>query len=225
MGLTDDAIRKTENTIADNLSQDAASPASPGGKGLRTRLTVVCLLVMGGGFAAYRYWSPGDGPAPQAATAGPNIPAPPVAAPAPPKPEVEWVNPAFKDLTPKASNAMRAQVAHSAVKQFFNAGSSLNEYATWVQTIPQRAKPQAPIEPPKPKVKPKPRVFPSPAAAGIDPGSFRISGIMSNGANSMAVINGGVYRVGQKVSGAVVIGIGAKSVILKVDAKMFVVGM
>ena len=248
MSLINDALKRTENAKLDKLSESESSPEMPTaayGQSTRRRLlgsiTVVCLLVIGGGLVAYRYWGPGDGPGPQAATADSNTSPPPAVTPAPAEPKVaEWVNPAFKDLTPQAANAIRAQVAESVVKQFFNAGSALNDYAVSLSSPrPARAKPPVKIarapkpdpaksKPPKPPAdappaKPKPIL--SAVAAGVDPTTFRVNGIMFNGANSMAVINEGVYRVGQKVSGAVVESITPTAVILRIGDKMFRVGM
>ena len=63
------------------------------------------------------------------------------------------------------------------------------------------------------------------AAAGVKPSTFRINGIMFNGPDSMAIINDGVYRIGQKVSGAVIVNITPSSVVLEMYGKRFSVGM
>ena len=236
MSLINDALKQAENAKLDKLSEAESPPEMPSatyGQSTRKRLfgpiTVVCLLVIGGGLVAYRYWGPDDGPGPKAATADSNTPAPPVT---PNEPKVaEWVNPAFKDLTPQAANAIMAKIAGAVVKQFFDAGSSLNEYATSLSSPrPPRTKP--PVKPkakpkakPKPEAKPKPKPILSAVAAGVDPTTFHVNGIMFNGANSMAIINEGVYRVGQKVSGAVVESITPSAVILRVGDKKFKVGM
>ena len=255
MSLINDALKQAENAKLDKLSEPQSPPEMPSatyGQSTRRRLlgpiTVVCLLVIGGGLVAYRYWGPGDGPGPQAATADSNTPPPPTVTPAPTEPKTtEWINPAFKDLTPQAANAIRAEVAESVVKQFFNAGSALNDYAaslgsarparvkppvkTVGPTVPdigQSDPPKPPVAPPakpEPKPEPKPKVILSAAAAGVDPTAFHVNGIMFNGANSMAVINEGVYRVGQKVSGAVVENITPTAVILRIGDKTFRVGM
>ena len=253
MSLINDALKRAENAKLDKLSQAESPPEMPiatHGRSTRKRLfgpiTVVCLLLIGAALVAYRYWGPGDGPGPQAATADLKAPAPPATVAAPKVDE--WVNPAFKDLTPQAANAIRAEVAESLVTQFFNAGSAMNDYATSLASPrPARAEPpvktakatkldiakakppKPPVTPPKPPAAPpadpKPKAIPSAIAAGVDPTTFRVSGIMFNGANSKAIINEGVYRVGQKVSGAVVESITPSAVVLRVGDKKFKVGM
>jgi len=250
MSLINDALKRAENAKLDKLSESESPPEMPvatygqsTGRKLFGPITVVCLLLLGGGLVAYRYLGPGDGPGPQAATADSNTPPPSAAAAASAEPKIaEWVNPAFRNLTPEATNAIRAEIANSIVQQFFDTGSSLNAYATSLSSPrPPRAKPSVktagatkpviakgqPAKPPvaAPPAKPKPKVIPSAIAAGIDPTTFRVNGIMFNGPNSMAIINQGVYRVGQKVSGAVVESITPTVVILKVGDKKFKVGM
>jgi len=254
MSLINDALKRAENAKLDKLSETESPPEMPSatygqstGKRLLGPITVVCLLAIGGGLVAYRYLGPGDGPGPRAATADSNTPPPTVAEDTPAEPEIaEWVNPAFKDLTPQAANAMRAEIAKSVVQQFFDAGSSLNAYATSLSSPrPARVKPPVKVakstkpdiakgQRPNPAVAskskpaaapPKPKPVLSAAAAGVDPTTFRVNGIMFNGPNSMAIINQGVYRVGQKVSGAVVESITPSAVILRVGDKKIRVGM
>jgi len=239
MSLINDALKRAENAKLDKLSESESPPEMPvatygqsTGRKLFGPITVVCLLLLGGGLVAYRYLGPGDGPGPQAATADSNTPPPSAAAAAPAEPKVvEWVNPAFKNLTPEATNAMRAEIANSLVQQFFDTGSSLNAYATSLGSPrPPRAKLSVKTKPKpkaksKPEAKSKPKAVPSAIAAGIDPATFHVNGIMFNGPNSMAIINGGVYRVGQKISGAVVESITPTAVILRVGDKKFNVGM
>lgn len=253
MSLINDALKQAENAKLDKLSESeitveipVATYGQPKGRKLLGPITVVCLLAIGGGLVAYRYLGPGDA-GPQAATADSNTPPPTAAVVAPTEPEIaEWVNPAFKDLTPEAANAMRAQVADSIVKQFFDTGNSLNAYAASLSSPrPVRVKPPVKIAkgqpskppvvskakqtaaPPKPVAAPpaKPKAVLSAAAAGVDPTTFRVNGIMFNGPNSMAIINQGVYRVGQKVSGAVVESITPSTVVLRFGDKKFRVGM
>jgi len=240
MSLINDALKRAENAKLDKLS-DAESqtemPSATYGQPTRKRLfgsiTLVCLLVIGGGFAGYRYWGPGDGPGPQAATAE--------IKPVEPK---EWVNPAFKALTPEAANDKRAEIAGSVVKQFFDSGTSLHGYTTSLSTAgaeivakaevkakrdaeykaKRDAKLKAKLEA-EAKARAKARPIPSAMAAGMDPTKFHVNGIMFNGPNSMVIINEGVYRIGQKVSGAVVENITPSAVILRVGDKRFKVGM
>jgi len=264
MSLINDALKRAENAKLDKLAESESPPEIPSatygrptGRKLLGPLTVVCLLAIGGGLVAYRYLGPDDGPGPQAATANSNTSPPPAAQAAEAEPEVDqWVNPAFKDLSPQAANAIRAEIAKSLVQTFFDTGSSLNAYAVSLSSPrPTRAKPtvettgptggdvarnkhpKSPIasktnptaSTPKPagagSVKPKPKAILSAVAAGVDPTTFRVNGIMFNGANSMAIINEGVYSVGQKVSGAVVDSITPSTVILRVGDKKFKVGM
>jgi hypothetical protein len=259
MSLINDALQQAENAKLDKLSESettveipVATYGQPKGRKLLGPITVVCLLLIGGGLVAYRYLGPGDA-GPQAATADSKAPAPSVAPVAPAKPATptepevaEWINPAFKDLTPEAANAMRARIADSIVKQFFDTGNSLNAYAISLSSPrPVRAKPPVKIAkgqpskppvvskakptaaPPKPVAAPpdKPKTVLSAAAAGVDPTKFHVNGIMFNGPNSMAIINEGVYRIGQKVSGAVVENITPSVVVLRVGDKTFKVGM
>ena len=249
MSLINDALKRAENAKLDKLSESESPPEMPTatngqstGRRLFGPITVVCLLAIGGGLVAYRYLGPGDGPGPQAATADSKAPTPLAVVTTPDEPKVaEWVNPVFKDLTPEAANAIRAEVAESLVKQFFNAGSSLNDYAASLGSArparvkppvktartskPDPAKSKSPKPPVAPPVKPKPKAIPSAVAAGVNPTTFRVNGIMFNGANSMAIINEGVYRVGQKVSGAIVESITPSTVVLRVGDKRFKVGM
>ena len=129
MGFNDDAPEQTENTYGTSNSNGGREP----GKRKLAPIMLVCLLVFGGGFAAYRFFGPGGGPGPQTASAKLNPSAPPTGAtPAGPKiaPKAEeWINPAFKDLTPKAANALRAKIAGAAVAQFLNAGGNLGQMA------------------------------------------------------------------------------------------------
>jgi hypothetical protein len=212
MSLINDALKRAKNAKLDKLPEGephtetpiTAYNQSPSRKRSFGPLTMVCMLVIGGGLIAYRYIGPGDGPGPQIASAEPKTPPPPVVAPpAPSEPKIapkptedKWVNPAFKNLTPQAANAMRAKVAESMVTQV--------------------VKPPK-IEPPKP-----------PAASPVrpvDPAAFKLHGVMFYGSDSRAVINGTVYRVGQKVSGAVVESINTKTVTLKAGAQEFKIGM
>ena len=244
MSLINDALKRTENAKLDKLSEAESPPKTPTatyGQPPRKRLlgpmTVVFLLLIGGGLVAYRYWRPGGGPAPRVATAESNTTAPPSVVPTPAEPKTDqWVNPAFKDLTPEAANAIRARVAGALVQQFFNAGNSLNEYATSLgkpmPTGPDVAgskPPKPPVVQPKPPTappaRPKPKRILSAVAAGVDPNAFNVNGIMFNGKDSMAIINQGVYRVGQKVSGAVVEKITPSAVIMRLGDKLFWVGM
>lgn len=241
MSLINDALKRAENAKLDKLSEAESPtemPSATYGQPTRKRLfgsiTLVCLLVIGGGFVGYRYLGPGDGPGPQAATADSNASAP--TKPVEPK---EWVNPAFKDLTPEAANAMRAEIAQSAVKQFLDTGTSLHGYTTSLSDtaaetlaraeakakLEAEAKAKAQKAKAEAEAKAKPKPILSAIAAGVDPTKFHVNGIMFNGPNSMAIINEGVYRVGQKVSGAVVDSITPSAVILRVGDKKFKVGM
>ncbi|MDP6546505.1 MAG: hypothetical protein QGH60_21210 [Phycisphaerae bacterium] len=236
MSLINDALKRADNAKLDKLSETESTPEMPSANYSQSRgrkmlgpITVVCLLLVGGGLVAYRYLGPGDGPGPQAATAETNKQTPPVAAVTPTKPEAaEWVNPAFKDLTPQAANAMRTEVSGAVVKQFFDTGSSLNAYAASLSTAGAEtlaraeAKAKAKL---KAEAEAKSKQILSAIAAGVDPTKFRVNGIMFNGPDSMAIINQGVYRVGQKVSGAVVESITPSAVVLRVGDKKFRVGM
>jgi len=191
------------------------------------------LLIAGGGFAAYRFFGSGDGPGPQAASAGDQLPAPPRVQPKP-KPAEPWVNPAFKGLSSKETTILRAKIAAAAVGEFMEAGDRVGEFSQWLESLPvaPRKPTEAEIQQARAEAeraaraaleaaKPKPIAL----APGVPPGTFKVSGIMSNGSGSMAVINGGVYRVGQKVSGAVVQSIDPKRVVLLIDEQKFWVGM
>jgi len=232
MSFADDNLEQTE--LAPQTSNPYRTPRSGGRK--LAPLVLLCALVVGGGIIAYRYMGSGDGPGPQAASAGP---AKPNSVPAPAQPKArpkpaEWGNPAFKNLTPQAANAMRAKIAAAAVSSFLSAGDEIGEFTAWLDSLPAAsAKPEDPPEadtktpePQEPKA-PAPPAPPRPIALapGVAPGAFKLSGVMSNGSNSMAVINGGVYRVGQKVSGAVVESISPKQVVLKIGDDKFWVGM
>ncbi|MDP6045026.1 MAG: general secretion pathway protein GspB [Phycisphaerae bacterium] len=219
MGFNDDAPEQTENTYGTSNSNGGREP----GKRKLAPIMLVCLLVFGGGFAAYRFFGPGGGPGPQTASAKLNPSAPPTGAtPAGPKiaPKAEeWINPAFKDLTPKAANALRAKIAGAAVAQFLNAGGNLGQMANsfasdWpvASKAPEPAEAAAEPDPPAP-------------APNVDISQFQLSGIMSNGANSMAVINGNVYRIGQTISGLVIDRIEEKHIILKIGEHEFRVGL
>jgi len=133
MSLINDALKQAENAKLDKLSESetvveipVATYGQPKGRKLLGPITVVCLLAIGGGLVAYRYLGPGDA-GPQAATADSKAPAPPVVPVAPAKPATptepevaEWVNPAFKELTPEAANAIRTEIGESIVKTFFD---------------------------------------------------------------------------------------------------------
>lgn len=186
-------------------------------------------------------------PAPPITPAAPTEPVVVAKAPAPkvePKiePKVEEpVNPAFKDLTAEDTLAMRAEIAKAAVQNFLDAGAAMNKYAVKLATVkPVRVKPKTkPVKPikvaqAKPVAKPKPVVAkPKPVAVApvaapkrtVDPSQYQLNGIMYNGVNSMAIINGTVYRIGQKVSGAIVEGITPKYVTLKLDGQKFKIYM
>lgn len=203
---------------------------------------LACLLAVAGGYVVYRYWGSGGGPTPQTAGAAPNVRITPT--PAAPKPKVSqdaepWVNPAFKDLTPEAAIEIRARVAGEIIDGFFDAGNAVGQYVSSLSErelirrgssgttrIDQPSNPEkAPTAPAPPKAKPKPTIFASALAAGVDASLFKLNGIMYNGPDSMAVINEGVYRIGQKVSGAVVRDITQKDIVLHLGDKTFRVGM
>jgi hypothetical protein len=234
MSLINDALKRAENAKLDKLSDGEAhteTPIAAYNQSPRKRsfgpITMVCLLLVGGGLVAYRFMGSGDGPGPQIAAAEPKTPAPSVVAPpatsepkiAPKPTEDKWVNPAFKNLTPQAANAMRAKVAESMVTQVVNVGESVNKFASaLVPSRPKRAKPPVKV------VKP-PKQLAAPSVPAVDPAAFKLHGVMFNGPDSMAIINGSVYRVGQKVSGAVVESITPKLVTLKAGAQEFKIGM
>jgi hypothetical protein len=190
-------------------------------------MTLVCLLAIGGGIAAYRFWGPGSGDGPQAANAGLQTPAPPVVASPGPKvaPEVaEWVNPAFKDITPEEAVALRTEFAESVVTQFFSVGDTVSEFTS---TLASRKAP--PPEPPadttETKNSPEPPAAQPAPIPDFDASAFHVNGIMFNGADSMAIINGTVYRIGQTVSGVQIESITPKHVFLKIGEHTFKVGM
>jgi hypothetical protein len=226
MSLINDALKRAENAKLDKLSETESTPrmaSATYGHSSRGRLfapiTLVCLLVAGGGFVAYRYLGPGDGPGPRTATAGPKTPVPPAPHAAP------WVNPAFKDITPREAIAIRAELAESAVNQFLSVGNAMGEYATSLRSIePKIAKP-SPGPPVKPSEKPKEKVKPPVVAIDFDPAKFEVGGIMYNGAKSRALINGTVYRIGQKISGAVVESITPTCVTLRAGDARFKLGI
>jgi len=247
MSLINDALKRAESEKLVTITEDECVPelecvpdGPRPGKRLFGPMTLIALLAIGAGWAIYRYWGPGDGPAPQQAAAGPKLPTIPDIAklPFPPKANPP-VNPMFKNLSPAAARRVRTQVAASVVDGLFSSGRALNDYtaslgkpkpgrvrrkpavATKPAAVPKPSDPPKTDDPPKPKPKP----ILSAAAAGVKPSTFRINGIMFNGPDSMAIINDSVYRIGQKVSGAVIINITPSSVILEMDGKRFSVGM
>jgi len=247
MSLINDALKRAESEKLVTISEDECVPemsSAPDGPRARKRLlgpmTVIVLLLVGAGLVVYRFWGPSDGPVPQQATAGPKAPAlkasPNVVKPAPrPKAEAP-ANPAFKNLTPESARRIRTQVLASLVDGLFSSGRAMNDYAASLGTRRRGRRDVKPVtaktnDPPKTTDKskavdpPKPKPVLSAAAAGVKATSFRVSGIMFNGADSMAIINDGVYRIGQKVSGAVVVKITPATVILKIGDKQFSVGM
>jgi hypothetical protein len=225
----DDTQQNTETSNAYGAGRPRRRKLAP--------MMLAFLLVAGGGFAAYRFFGPGDGPGPQTASAGAQLPAPPRVQPQP-EPTEPWVNPAFKGLSSKETTILRAKIAGAAVGEFMAAGDHVGEFSQWLESLPvavkkptkaelARAADRAAAEAAKAAkavldaAKPRPIAL----APGVEPGSFRVSGIMSSGSGSMAVINGGVYRVGQKVSGAVVQSIDPKRVVLIINDQKFWVGM
>jgi len=233
MSFADDNLEQTDQ--GSETSNPYRQPRSTRQK--LAPITLLCVLVIGGGIMAYRYFGSSDGPGPQTAAAGPTRPLPNVVTPSAPKPE-EWVNPAFKGLSPKETTILRAKIAAGAVRGFLETGQQVGQFRQWLESLPvaEKKPTKAEIEAARAKAaaaakaaaeaaleaaRPKPIAL----APGIEPGTFKVSGIMSNGSNSMVVINGGVYRVGQKVSGAVVESINPKRVILIIDEQKFWVGM
>ncbi|MCP4375172.1 MAG: hypothetical protein GY794_03180, partial [bacterium] len=177
MSLINDALKRAESAKLDKLSESESTsqpPSATYSQSSRRRLiapiTLVCLLVAGGGFLAYRYFGPGDGPGPQIATAEPGSPAP-VA----PKAE-QWVNPAFKDITPKEADDLRKEFAESAVNKFLSVGNAMGEYATSLRTLkPKKAEPTlaATIKPAA-----KPKAKPPVVATNFDPATLEVGAIM-----------------------------------------------
>jgi len=243
MSLINDALKRAESEKMVTITEEECVPemsSVPGGPPRRKRLlgpmTLIVLVSIGAGLVVYRFWGPGDGPVPQQVTAGPKLPEPTpnITKPLPPKADTP-VNPAFKNLTPAAARRVRTQVMASMVDGLFSGGRALNDYAASLgKTPPGRAPrkgavkisdPPKTVDSPKADDPPKPKPVLSAAAAGVKPTTFRVNGIMYNGASSMAIINDSVYQIGQKVSGAVIVKITPNTVILEINGKQFSVGM
>ncbi|MCP4378313.1 MAG: general secretion pathway protein GspB [bacterium] len=129
------------------------------------------------------------------------------------------MNPAFKDITPQEANDLRKEFAESAVNKFLSVGNAMGEYAASLRTLkPKKAEPTlaATIKPAA-----KPKAKPPVVATNFDPATLEVGAIMYNGAKSRVLINGTVYRLGQKVSGAVIESITQTDVTLRVGNAKF----